>query len=308
MTNADFLNSPIPPAVRLPEAEMTGPRRFFNREMSWLAFNWRVVEEACNINVPLLERLRFLSISATNLDEFYTVRVAGLRELARSGNAMSASEGYTPAQQLTLINEDARKLLQTQQTVWNGLKRDMARTGISIPTRARLTRRDQAVLEDHFLNKVFPVLSPLAIDPAHPFPFIPNTGFCLALELERISDQRALRALLPIPQQVARFIALPAKPGESRFMVLEDLLLLHLGALFPGYRAIGHCAFRVLRDARKPEIKKAVEDLFKVKVLRVNTMNVRGKQRRQSTKAAGKTSDWKKAIITLKEGEKIELQ
>ncbi len=262
MTNADFLYSPIPPAVRLPEADMQGPRRFFNREMSWLAFNWRVVEEACNINVPLLERLRFLSISATNLDEFYTVRVAGLRELARSGNAMSASEGYTPAQQLTLINEDARKLLRTQQTVWNGLKRELARAGISMPTHTRLTRRDRAVLEDHFLNKVFPVLSPLAIDPAHPFPFIPNTGFCLALELERISDQRALRALLPIPQQVARFIALPAKPGESRFMVLEDLLLLHLGALFPGYRAIGHCAFRVLRDSDL-EVEDEAEDLVR---------------------------------------------
>ncbi|MEH6774340.1 MAG: RNA degradosome polyphosphate kinase [Cereibacter changlensis] len=262
MTQADFLKAPFMTPVKLSEAETTGPRRFFNRELSWLAFNWRVLDEASNTKVPLLERLRFLSISATNLDEFYTVRVAGLRALARSGNPTHSEDGRSPADQLVLINADARRLMQTQQSVWNKLKREMEAEGISILTRSKLTARDLKHLEDHFLNKVFPVLSPLAIDPAHPFPFIPNTGFCLGLELERGSDRRSLQALLPIPQQIARFVALPAKPGEHRFLPLEELLLLHLNMLFPGYTDRGHCAFRVLRDSDL-EVEDEAEDLVR---------------------------------------------
>ena len=262
MTQADFLRSPVPAPVALPEAETTGPRRFFNRELSWLAFNWRVLEEAANPAVPLLERLRFLSISATNLDEFYTVRVAGLRELARAGNAMHSEDGRSPAEQLTLINADARRLMQTQQTAFNRLKREMEGQGITLLTRSKLTARDMKFLEGYFFDKVFPILSPLAIDPAHPFPFIPNTGFCLGLSLERASDRRPLQALLPIPQQVRRFIALPAKEGESRFLPLEELLMLHLAILFPGYVDCGHCAFRVLRDSDL-EVEDEAEDLVR---------------------------------------------
>ena len=230
--------------------------------MSWLAFNWRVVEEAANPAVPLLERLRFLSISATNLDEFYTVRVAGLRALARSGRGSLSEDGLTAAEQLVRINEDARHLMLTQQTTLNRLKKEMEATGISIITRSRLTARDLRHLEDQFLNRIFPVLSPLAIDPAHPFPFIPNTGFCLALALERASDRRVLQALLPIPQQIARFVPLPAKPGENRFVPLEEVLLLHLDMLFPGYVDCGHCAFRVLRDSDL-EVEDEAEDLVR---------------------------------------------
>ncbi|QCP86541.1 RNA degradosome polyphosphate kinase [Cereibacter sphaeroides] len=262
MTPADFLRAPFPEPVTLPEEEVSGPRRFFNRELSWLAFNWRVLDEAGNPRVPLLERLRFLSISATNLDEFYTVRVAGLRALVRAGNLMLSEDGRTPAEQLQLINADARRLMQTQQTVWNKLRREMEEQGISILTRSKLTVRDLRHLEDHFLSKVFPVLSPLAIDPAHPFPFIPNTGFTLGLELERMSDRRPLQALLPIPQQIARFVELPAKPGEHRFLPLEELLLLHLGMLFPGYTERGHCTFRVLRDSDL-EVEDEAEDLVR---------------------------------------------
>ncbi|MFZ0097856.1 MAG: RNA degradosome polyphosphate kinase, partial [Gemmobacter sp.] len=235
MTQADFLRAPFPDPVELPEREFTGPRRFFNRELSWLAFNWRVLEEAANPAVPLLERLRFLSISATNLDEFYTVRVAGLRAMVRNGSPTLSVDGCTPAEQLQLINADARRLMKMQQITYKKLKREMEAQGIEILTRSKLTARDLKLLEAHFLNKVFPVLSPLAIDPAHPFPFIPNTGFCLALELERETDHRRLQALLPIPQQVARFVSLPGRPGEYRFLPLEELLLLHLDMLFPGY-------------------------------------------------------------------------
>ncbi|WP_323006389.1 RNA degradosome polyphosphate kinase [Pseudorhodobacter sp.] len=262
MTQADFLSAPFPAAIKLTEAEVKGPRRFFNRELSWLAFNWRVLDEASNHAVPLLERLRFLSISATNLDEFYTVRVAGLRALKHSGKLRISDDGRLPAEQLTLINENARKLLQAQQSVFNKLKREMDAQGITIVSRSKLTTRDLKFLEAHFLNKVFPVLSPLAIDPAHPFPFIPNTGFCLALELERVRDKRALQALLPIPQQISRFVPLPAKAGEDRFLLLEDLLLLHLGMLFPGYTDRGHCTFRVLRDSDL-EVEDEAEDLVR---------------------------------------------
>ena len=262
MTQADFLKAPFPQPVELSVAEITGPQRFFNRELSWLAFNWRVLDEASNPAVPLLERLRFLSISATNLDEFYSVRVAGLRALARANNATLSEDGRTPIEQLTLINANARRLMNTQQAVFNKLKREMETQGIVLCTRSKLTGRDLKFLEDHFLNKVFPVLSPLAIDPAHPFPFIPNTGFSLALELERESDHRTLKALLPIPQQIARFVPLPGKPGENRFLPLEELLLLHLDMLFPGYADKGHCMFRVLRDSDL-EVEDEAEDLVR---------------------------------------------
>ncbi|MDH2325396.1 RNA degradosome polyphosphate kinase [Cereibacter sp. SYSU M97828] len=262
MTLADFLKSPFPQPVTLPAAEVAGPRRFFNRELSWLAFNWRVLEEASNPAVPLLERLRFLSISATNLDEFYTVRVAGLRALARRSNPGLSEDGRSPAEQLALINADARKLMHTQQTVYNKLRKLMEAEGITLLTRSKLTQRDHRHLEEHFLNKVFPVLSPLAIDPAHPFPFIPNTGFCLGLELERVTDRRRLQAILPIPAQIARFVALPGRAGENRFVPLEELLLLHLDMLFPGYTDRGHCTFRVLRDSDL-EVEEEAEDLVR---------------------------------------------
>ncbi|SEN63373.1 polyphosphate kinase [Pseudorhodobacter antarcticus] len=262
MTQADFLSAPFAPPVALPGVDLRGPARFFNRELSWLAFNWRVLDEASNPAVPLLERLRFLSISATNLDEFYTVRVAGHRALMRGGKPAMSEDGHTPAQQLVMINENARRLLQAQQTVFNKLKKEMDAQGITIVTRSKLNARDLKFLEDYFVNKVFPVLSPLAIDPAHPFPFIPNTGFCLALELERATDHRALQALLPIPQQINRFVPLPAKDGEARFLPLEELLLLHLSMLFPGYTDRGHCTFRVLRDSDL-EVEDEAEDLVR---------------------------------------------
>ncbi|MGL4309098.1 MAG: RNA degradosome polyphosphate kinase [Paracoccaceae bacterium] len=262
MPLTDFLKSPFPEARALSANEIDGPKRFLNREISWLAFNWRVLEEAGNPRVPLLERLRFLSISATNLDEFYTVRVAGLRELARAGNMTPSDDGRTPAEQLALINADARRLMQSQQTVWKKLRQELDENGIVLMSRSRLSRRDMTFLRDHFLTQVFPVLSPLAIDPAHPFPFIPNTGFCLALQLERISDRKPLRALLPVPQQVARFIRLPARSGEVHVLPLEELLLMHLGELFPGYAHQGHCLFRVLRDSDM-EVEDEAEDLVR---------------------------------------------
>ncbi|AUH34374.1 RNA degradosome polyphosphate kinase [Paracoccus tegillarcae] len=259
MTQADFLHNPFPPAREVPGGTPEGPARFFNRELSWLSFNWRVLDEARNARVPLLERLRFLSISATNLDEFYTVRVAGLRELMRSGNAGPSDDGLTPAEQLALINADARRLMGAQQSVWNRLSDEMAQAGITILERGEVTPEQADYLTHYFQDSVFPVLSPLAIDPAHPFPFIPNAGFSLALELVRDRDGRKMQALLPIPGQLARFIRLP---GSRDFLRLEDLLLMNLASLFPGYRDGGHCAFRVLRESDL-EVEEEAEDLVR---------------------------------------------
>ncbi|WP_371154507.1 RNA degradosome polyphosphate kinase [Jannaschia sp. 2305UL9-9] len=266
---ADFLRAPLPAPVTLDDARVIGPGRFFNRERSWLAFNWRVLEEAENPRLPLLERLRFLSISAANLDEFYTVRVAGLRELARAGNTTPAADGRSPAEQLAMIDEDAVRLLRQQQSAWKDLRAEMETVGITLLSRDGLTAAEKTDLADHFLRQVFPILSPLAIDPAHPFPFIPNEGFALAVELERRSDGRRLRALLPVPAQIDRFIRLPDKGDTNtsgaatvRFLPLEELLMMQIESLFPGYALRGHCAFRVLRDSDL-EVEEEAEDLVR---------------------------------------------
>lgn len=262
MTQADFLQAPFPPATDLPELDTAGPGRFFNRELSWLDFNWRVLEEAENPRVPLLERLRFLSISATNLDEFYTVRVAGLRELAQAGNTTAAADGLSPGEQLVLINEDARNLMMSQQRVLVDLMAEMDDQNIMLERAADLTEADHKHLEGVFLNQVFAVLSPLAIDPAHPFPFIPNTGYALALQLERSRDKRPLQALLPIPGQIDRFVPLPAPDGCLRYLPLEDLLIINIPNLFPGYKLKAHFEFRVLRDSDL-EVEDEAEDLVR---------------------------------------------
>ena len=259
MTNpADFLHNDFSPA-RSCGLDMAGPDRFLNRELSWLAFNWRVLEEVDNLNVPLLERLRFLSISATNLDEFYSVRVAGLRELARAGNTSPGMDGLSTTKQLELIDTEARDLMAKQQSILSNLRIELAAQDIHILTAAQATE-DHAYLQQLFLSDVFPVVSPLAIDPAHPFPFIPNAGFALALQLERKSDKRSLRALVPVPQQVNRFVQLP---GDGyRYLPLEELILMQLEQLFPGYELKGHCAFSVLRDSDL-EVEDEAEDLVR---------------------------------------------
>ena len=217
------------------------------------------MEEADNWNVPLLERLRFLSISATNLDEFYSVRVAGLRELARSGNNIPAIDGRNPSEQLKLIEVEARRLMKEQQFVLIKLRTEMAKQNITILTAAQ-AKNHFAYLQKIFLSDVFPIISPLAIDPAHPFPFIPNSGFALALQLERKSDGRSLRALVPVPQQVNRFVRLQGQ--GSNYLPLEELILMQMGQVFPGYTLTGHCAFSILRDSDL-EVEDEAEDLVR---------------------------------------------
>ncbi len=234
--------------------------RYFNRELSWLAFNDRVLEEATNPSHPLLERLRFLSISGNNLDEFYMVRVAGLRGQVQAGIEEISPEGATPAQQLAAIAAHADRLMAMQQAVWGELIKELARVDFHVVAADRLLPGERAWLERHFLDQIFPVLTPQAIDPAHPFPFIPNKGFSLILELRRQSDEEALRALLMLPSMLPRFIRLPGK--QCRFISLENTIRAFFNQLFPGYDLIGDGAFRVIRDS-DIEVEEEAEDLVR---------------------------------------------
>lgn len=263
MVNADFLNSDDWPITEIETVTPDLPARFVNREVSWLAFNWRVLEEAQNPALPLLERVRMLSISSANLDEFYSVRVAGLRELADKGIRAPSFDGLTPEEQLIVIDESANSLIDEQQITWRKLQTEMAAEKINLLSQASWTAEDREFLAETFERRIFPVLSPLAVDPAHPFPFIPNGGLTLALKLRRDSNGKMLKALLPIPNQIDRFINLPsADEGTVRFASLDDILLEFLQALFPGYTLDEHCSFRVLRDSDL-EIEDEAEDLVR---------------------------------------------
>ena len=253
------------PAAEAAAAVPEGPKRYYNRELSWLQFNRRVLEEAQNTSHPLLERVRFLSISASNLDEFYMVRAAGVYGQVAAGVTAMTQDGLTPSQQLVEINKFAARLVADKQACWNALKTDLDAKGIQIVDPEDVTPVEKIWLESLFMAHIYPILTPIAVDPAHPFPFILNKGLTIAVFMQRASDGKPLTGLIPISGQLERFIRLRADetPGSAlRFIALEQLIGLFIFRLFAGFDIKSHGAFRVLRDS-DIEMQEEAEDLVR---------------------------------------------
>jgi polyphosphate kinase len=238
--------------------------RYFNRELSWLAFNRRVLEEACNPAHPLLERLRFLSISGSNLDEFFMVRVAGLKGQQLQDVEARSADGLTPSQQLAPITAEADELLASQENVWRDIRHALADAGIHVlgssKIDAALSPEEIGWLQTHFREQLFPVLTPQALDPAHPFPFLPNKGLAVMFDLVRISDEEPIRELVMVPSGMQRFIRIPG--DVARYVAVESIIKRFSPMLFPGYRVEGAAEFRVLRDS-DIELEEEAEDLVR---------------------------------------------
>ncbi len=236
-------------------------KRYINRELSWLAFNERVLDESGNPRHPVFERLRFLAISASNLDEFYMVRVAGLHGQVQAGVQLRSFDGLTPSEQLQRVIQAATGLIERQQEAWRNLREELAEAGTAVICREDLTASDRQWLEGYFLKSIFPVLTPLAIDPAHPFPFIPNFGFGVVLALAHRQDSTLRKALVRVPPQIGRFVKLPG--SHDRYITVENTIEMFFDKLFPNYRVVSRGLFRIIRDS-DIEIEEEADDLVQL--------------------------------------------
>jgi len=243
-----------------PDVPVANGARYFNRELSWLAFNRRVLEEATNRAHPLLERLRFLSISGSNLDEFFMVRVAGLKGQQLQDVEQRSADGMTVSQQLAEIAEQADRLMADQQTLWRGLAAELREAGIRVLGIDEIEGPAAQWLDTHFREQIFPILTPQALDPAHPFPFIPNQGLSVIFDLKRKSDGEPIRELLMIPATIPRFVRIPG--NDACYVPMETVLRHYSGLLFPGYEVVGSGAFRIIRDS-DIELEEEAEDLVR---------------------------------------------
>jgi polyphosphate kinase len=279
--------------------------RYSNRELSWLAFNARVMEEAQNPQVPLLERLKFLSISAGNLDEFYMVRVAGLKDQVHHGISALSTDGLTPKEQLALIEVQASRLMHQQQRCWLALKQELVEEGIHVVAPKQLSDRERAVLRLCFEETIFPLLTPIAVDPAHPFPFIPNLGIVMVFELHAGKRKKPMIALVPLPHAVPRFVRLEGARG-TRFIQVEDVIALFLDTLFPGFACQSSALFRIIRDSDL-EIEDEAEDLMRVfeaalkERRRGRVVRIKAQTGRHTAKPGHATSDGARLITFMLE-------
>ncbi|PZO69853.1 MAG: RNA degradosome polyphosphate kinase, partial [Pelagerythrobacter marensis] len=243
-----------------PPASAGRSDRYLNRELSWLAFNDRVLAEAGNPNYPLLERLRFLAISAANLDEFMMIRAAGLVGQVQRGIARVSIDGRTPAQQLAEVRALVDDLTDRQQGAWRVLRRQLADSGIHIADEQRVTEEAYHWLRTYFVDEIIPVLTPQAIDPAHPFPFVANRGMGLLFNLTRQSDGVRVIEMVLIPAALKRYVRVPGR--EAIYVSIEALISRFADHMFPGFTITGGGAFRVLRDS-DIEIEEEAEDLVR---------------------------------------------
>ncbi len=247
---------------------MSNPSRFLNREISSLSFQARVLEEANNPNNPLLERLKFLSISASNLDEFYMIRVGGLMYRAKDEDDEPGIDGKTATEQLELINARALELMKNQQSCWAALRADLKKQNITLVEKQELSLEETQWLKAHFIASIFPALTPIAIDPAHPFPFLPNLALAIILHLERAAEgydrkllgSRDFRGIIPLPASLPRLVRLPDSGQEIRFILLEDVLDIFSSELFPGCKVLESGLVRITRDSDLEAMEEA-EDL-----------------------------------------------
>ncbi len=223
------------------------PDRFINRETSWLAFNNRVLDEAYNPENPLIERLNFLSISSSNLDEFYMVRVAGLKDYVKQGVTKRSPDGLSPTQELEIIHTGVNKMVERQHDCWLELRAMLAKHNVTVVKPETLSLRDRNWLEEYFLENIFPVLTPIAIDPAHPFPFLPNLGLALVFQLHNMVSKKEQIAIIPLPARLNRFILLPGK--KMRYVLLEEAIKTYLNTLMPDFESMDSALFRIIRDS-----------------------------------------------------------